>query len=88
MAQDSKGPISTVVNVRSMIPLVFLGLVIAPVSSSVFLGLVMSPILLSVFLGLIIAPGSLLRITLWSSIIYLRGSTSLRVDIKGFYTRL
>ena len=54
MAQDSKGLISTVVNVRSMIPLVFLGLIVAPISSSVSLGLVVSPSLLSVFLGLII----------------------------------
>ena len=62
MAQDSKGPISTVVNVRSMILLVFLGLIIAPISSSVSLGLIVSPGLSSVFLGLVIAPGSLLRI--------------------------
>jgi len=64
MTQDSKGPISTVVNVRSMIPLVFLGLVVAPISSSVSPGLIVSPGLSSVFLGLVIALGSLLRIRL------------------------
>ena len=58
MAQESRGPISSVVNVRSMIPLVFLGLV----SSSVSSGLVISPSLSLVFPGLVIALGSLLRI--------------------------
>jgi hypothetical protein len=62
MAQDSRGPISSVVNVRSIIPLVFLGLVVAPGSSSVSPGLVVSPGSSSVFPGLVIAPSSLLRI--------------------------
>jgi hypothetical protein len=52
IAQESRGPISSVVNVRSiMVPLFFLGLVVAPGSS------------LSVFPGLVIAPGSLFRIS-------------------------